>query len=154
MSTKLWPRYESDMSPIVSSWLKMKKCKVYAEVPLYDRTLDLVGMRSDEFLISVEMKRVWSHKVIHQASVAQLACNIAYAAVPVIPRPTFLERCKEQGVGILQVSPAGIRIILRPQSTPRLCWNALLNKMMQTMLLDHPQNGVGGLTSKNDLNNT
>ncbi len=54
-------------------------------------------------------------KVIHQASLSQLATPNVYCGVGTKPRAKNIKVCREEGIGILSVSDGVVTEILKPQ---------------------------------------
>ncbi len=145
--TAAWPRYESEMSPIVSAWLRERGCKVYAEVQFHERRIDHVGIDADGMATGVEMKRRYGWRLLSQALIAQLACDETWTASVNRPKPKDIEQCAEHGAGVLLVSSGGVTVLLEASHRSRYL-NRLLKARMVEYLAAAPEGGIGGLTSK------
>lgn len=94
---------EETLSKPVTKWLRERDMQVYAEVPVHGAGgVDLVGRRSDDFLVAVELKRSLSRSAVYQAARAQSYMHETYVAV--LSRPTSfknLAAAARIGVGVL-----------------------------------------------------
>jgi hypothetical protein len=91
---------EADLYPVVKAWLEGQGLRVYPEVPVHFRPIDVVGIGEKEN-VGVEMKRFMSQKVIYQANGLELSCSRSYIAVG--SKPRSIERPKKLGIGVLSI---------------------------------------------------
>ena len=105
---------ESDLYPVVRSWLIAHGCKkVCPEVPLQNRPIDVVGIvRIPELVVGIEMKVCMTAKVIGQAAQLQLCCDLAYIAVA--SRPRDIAPATSLGLGVLRVHDGCVEILAQP----------------------------------------
>lgn len=113
---------EAKMSVPVMSWLDAQGYVPYAEVPHYGSCVDIVAMReSSSELIAVEMKTGLTKAVIGQAYLTQLFADYSYCAVFSKPRKISLEKCRDNGIGVLRVQGEIVELVIKAQKkTP---WN-------------------------------
>ena len=63
---------EAELSPRVADWLRTLGLEVYAEVPMYTTSIDLVGADFDAHrIVAVELKMSFSATVLRSAMVNQ-----------------------------------------------------------------------------------
>ena len=102
MSTTSNP--EAELSPLASSWLESQGFEPYAEVPLYERSVDLIGVRwSDSEIVAVELKTAFSQSALHQALTNQLVTPRSYIAIPTRPMRKSIAAARKVGVGIIRL---------------------------------------------------
>ena len=116
-------RFESDLRPPISAWLRAAGFNVLAEVPILGRRADLVGSREDS-VAAIEMKmRRWA-VALRQAIAYQLAADRVWVAMPLAAAHTaYRERWafEAEGVGLLVVDDAGgVRSPILAAPSPRL----------------------------------
>lgn len=135
---------ESAMSPLASEWLAQQGFEVYAEVPHYSTSVDLVGVRwEDEAIITIELKTNLSHKVICQAAINQIITEQSYAAVPTRPARRSIQQARKVGIGIIRLNNVAA-VIVQPNKV-----KSLINPYCRTNILNYCQRsepgGIGGL---------
>ncbi len=133
---------EKDLSGPVSEWLTEQGFDVYAEVPHYGSSIDLVG-RSASLLVAVELKLCLSRKVIQQANLTAAACHRCYVGVASArPRPASIALCREIGLGIVSVVES--RAIVQLESKEFSPFAGSVQRMRE-QLATLTRGGVGGV---------
>ena len=95
-------RQESDLSEPVRLWLEAQGYTPYAEVPMWERHIDWIGVK-EGVVIGVEMKTALTGSARYQAYGASLVADFVYVAVATNPRSASIESCRKFGIGILRV---------------------------------------------------
>ncbi len=136
---------EAELSPLATAWLEEQGFEVYAEVPLYERSIDLVGARwSDNAIIAVELKMTFSHSALGQAVTNQLVTPRSYIAIPTTPMRSSIAAAKSVGVGIVKLSNAA-RVIL--EAKEHIGINELLRDRLLGYCTRKLPGGTGGVIS-------
>ena len=110
---------ESDLSEPVSAWLRARSFEVYAEVPINQRSADLVGARpykvDEPHYAVVELKAALTEAVARQASRSIPFAHEVWVAVGTYPakRGVGWKICESRGIGILSVKTGSIRRVTR-----------------------------------------
>jgi len=102
---------ESRMFLPVKRWLRHQGFRVFGELPLFYRTVDVVAHKRNE-LVCIELKLNLTKKVIRQAASCQLVTERAY--VGVYSNPRNVDQCRKLGLGILRVHGAQVDVVLEP----------------------------------------
>ena len=104
---------ETDLAKPVADWMRSRGYTVYAEVPLFGRCLDFVGIKEME-VVCVELKTSLTKYLVRQAYTNQLVTTEVYVGVGTKPRNTSIELCKKYGLGILSVKNGSVIVVLKP----------------------------------------
>lgn len=104
---------ETELAKPVADWMRSLGYIVYAEVPLFGRCLDFVGIRERE-VVCVELKTSLTKHLVWQACMNQLITTEGYVAVGTSPRKTSIDLCKKYGLGVLSVKNSNVSVVLRP----------------------------------------
>lgn len=131
---------EAELYPAVKTWLESQGLKVYPEVVVYYRPIDVLGV-SDREIVGVEMKTSLTKKVLYQATSLCLTCERAYIAVGTKPRS--LEAAKGLGVGILSVLDGKVEVLL--ESALTISPNKYNQESVREKCSKLTGDGVGGL---------
>lgn len=135
--TKKWmPRREADMKEPVSKALERAGLDVEHEVPVYGRVQDIVAFdKRLGRLIVVELKLVNWKVALRQCNGPRLWSDEVYVGLPEATAHRAArqaERFTRVGVGLLEISRDGIRILIpavhepgRPLSTRRAALTAI-----------------------------
>ena len=93
---------ESDLFFPLKSYFENERYTVYAEVPCYGRTADIVAVR-DNIVTVVEMKVTMNLKLVEQVFFWRNMANYVYAAVPMGAdiTPFVRELLRNAGIGII-----------------------------------------------------
>lgn len=93
---------ESDLFFPLKSYLENEGYAVYAEVPCYGKTADIVAVR-DNIVTVVEMKVTMNLKLVEQVFFWRNMANYVYAAVPMEAdiTPFVRELLRNAGIGII-----------------------------------------------------
>lgn len=131
---------ESDLFLPLKKHFNEKGYKVYPEVPIHYRGVDLVAVKGDVH-IAVEMKLHFNRDVVHQALFNTSDFHYSYVATPVRPKEEskYYEWCLNYGIGIYQVCKFGT-----------ICEWLEANKhdpkrVFDFSLLEEHENDLGGL---------
>jgi hypothetical protein len=139
---------ERDLSQPVSDWMSGMGFTPYAEVPfpMDGFPVDLIG-RCDDELLTVELKRSLTERVIQQAAMCDLITDRRYAAVGTKPKAAGVERCRKLGIGLLSVVGGVVAVLVEPREIhPSTAWirdtyRAAVLKSLDVMT----PNGTGGV---------
>lgn len=132
---------ESDLSAPVCKWLRHRGLTVYCEFPWAGKLIDIVGIGAN-IIVAVELKVVFSWKVIKQAAVNQVFADESWCVVSTRPRST--EAAERLGLGVAHAR--GIVCIL---SIPRTTWApfAAEAKSVRVRAESLEPGGVGGIVT-------
>ena len=141
---------EAQLAPLVADWLRAQGLVVYAEVPLYQNSIDLVGIDfATNRIVTVELKTSFSITVLRSAMINQLATVESWAAAPTQPRPRAVEVADQQDIGLLRV--ADPMEIIRPAPDPtdraskafKIRGHFVAKKILEFCRLDEPSDAGG-----------
>ncbi len=104
---------ETELAKPVADWMRSQGYTVYAEVPLFGRCLDFVGIK-ERNIICVELKISLTKYLIRQAYTNQLITTEVYVGVGTKPRKTSIDLCRKYGLGVLSVKNNTVTIMLKP----------------------------------------
>lgn len=104
---------EADLAKPVADWMRSRGYIVYAEVPLFGRCLDFVGIKGMD-IICVELKTSLTKYLVRQAYTNQLVTTEVYVGVGTRPRKTSIDLCKKYGLGILSVKNSTVIVVHKP----------------------------------------
>jgi len=97
---------EASLSAPVQRWLAEAGYAAYVEVPMFERTVDIIGLAGEpgkEVIIAVELKTSLTEAVRLQALGNNIFANTSYCAVATTPRKASLDDCRKLRLGVLQV---------------------------------------------------
>lgn len=137
---------EADLYSAVKAWLEGQGLKVYPEVPIFHRPVDVVGI-GEAVSVGVEMKRHMSRKVMYQASSLALCCDRSYIAVG--SKPRSIERAKEMGVGVLSIRNGVVEVLL--ESAHTITPNPHYYEQLRTKCSHMTGEGCGGVPCLNGI---
>lgn len=104
---------ESDLSGPVLTWLESQGFATNCEVPFYQRSVDIVGVKvwPIQRLVAVEMKMVFSSGLIRQARDCRLMADLVYVAIPTNPIPKSIATAEKYGIGVLRVAGKEVSVL-------------------------------------------
>lgn len=136
---------ESDLYPPVKRWLEGQGLKVYPEVSVMRRPVDVVAI--GEVVVGVEMKRSMTRKVFYQAVTLALACDKTYIAVG--SKPRSIEAAKAQGIGVLRVVGDQVEVLL--ESAHKITPNEHYRNQVREQCAKLTGEGIGGVPNLNGV---
>ncbi len=114
---------EEDLRPHVADFLRERSCRVYHEVRMLNRWIDVVAI-GPPGSFAIELKvRDW-RGALRQAVAYQLAADYSLVALPWRPSLTAYRHrywLEKEGVGLLAVDPSRglVRILIEPEPSGR-----------------------------------
>ena len=118
---------EAQLFAPVKAWFEERGYDVFAEVPCYASSIDLVALHGD-IVIAVELKTALTKQVIHQARRNDMFADASYAAVGTNPRN--IQRCADARIGLLTVNGGVVAV----RAEPCLRYPMLLTHQKQRIL--------------------
>lgn len=88
--------------------------EVFPEVIILNRRVD-VGVIKENKIIAIEMKLALTGKVIRQAHMNELFADFVYVAILTNPQYKSIFKCRNYGIGIIQIKNDSAKIILEAQ---------------------------------------
>lgn len=142
---------ESDLYAPVARWLTDRGLTVWAEVPYYESSIDVVGANLDTgYTVVVELKRTLCKKVVSQAMINGQWAHEEWAAVGVRPKDATIGRLIDRSVkcledvGLLLVDGENCVPLLQANKDKRV-FNDFSRQRMLEKLREMEPGGVGGV---------
>lgn len=144
---KIFKYREAEMSDPIRKWLEDQGYTVYTEIPLYGRSIDMIG-RKDNDLIVIEMAQCLTTRVRRQCLSPRLVTWKVFCAIRTNPRYSGIAWCRKMGIGILRVglktNHNKVWIHISPRKERDLVTNHQLSSIMKVLDIMEP-GGIGGL---------